>query len=324
MLDGVARHAVGAPMPLVACPSCGHSIPFEDALAGRPLRCPGCAAAFTAPTLATASSLGPAREAAPTPSGGPSHAVSTAPASRSAPGPAPPTAQGPNEHLAWQRAVRRVFASVALSVGVGVTAGAVYAFVGGARQVTVQFWMGLLWTGEDVVFGGAALLFVGCGLFVFGLTLLRAPGRARRAAAWGLLAGAVAGGLGGWAAHRVTGKFPIYMTQEAYNRARAVEADYLRLGSRGPVTDEFRRRLEAEGSRTLYFGDSSHTTWLVSRDEMLMSGRVLATEKIVRRVTPAGDQHEDFLVSPPRRVACTIRLKRVGGAWLVDDYTFGE
>jgi hypothetical protein len=310
-------------MAVVACPSCGRLLPSEDALAGRPLRCPVCAAAFTAP---------PGREAPPASSGGgPSHALTDAPSSGGAPSPAPPSkAQGLNEHLARQRAARRVFAGLALAVGVGVTAGGVYAFLGGARQASeVCFWEGLCWADGEVVFAGAAGLFAGGGLVVFGLTLLRAPGRGRRAAAWGLLAAVAAGGLGGWAAHRLTGRFPLFMTQEEHRRASAAANDYLRLGGRDRVTDDFRRRLEAAGSWTGYSGHSyqlledGHTR-LVSRDELLLHGRVLATTKTVRRVTPAGDKDETVPVSPPRRVAYTIRLKKTGGAWRVDDYAFEE
>jgi hypothetical protein len=49
-------------MPLVACPSCGRVLRFDDAHAGARLTCPVCQAGLTAPAAAAPSSLGPAFE----------------------------------------------------------------------------------------------------------------------------------------------------------------------------------------------------------------------------------------------------------------------
>jgi hypothetical protein len=228
----------------------------------------------------------------------------------------------------------RVFAAVLMAVGFGLAVAGCYAFSWALRlgiDTTVTV-LESVWAAPEYAFLAALLSSVGCGLFVLGLTWFvalgrAAPGRVWRPLLWALLAAAVTGTLTAFGAYRATGRGPLVppLAEAESLRAANVADDYIDTLDRKWVTDDFRRRLEARGDQTSYYGRYARNSQIVSAEEIRITATMYASQKKVRRTSPRGVTEETFTFPERRPVFLTLRLRKTPeGAWLVDDLEFKE
>jgi hypothetical protein len=228
----------------------------------------------------------------------------------------------------------RGLAAVVLFAGLGlaVVAGYVFVFTYRAEQTD---WLcvqapGCRMTGNwgGIILGAGFLSSVGCALFAFGLTGLLVLGRARRPLLWGLLIVLAVGGLGGYGLYLLDGRTPSLtrMTMDEQERAEEVIFSYQQSLSDDLITEDFRRRLAARQQLTAYTGQVGWDLPLGRPDEVWVTGYVLAEGKTVwAPAAGAARRKVDSVAFPqPRRVNFTARARKTDGAWLVDDFEYGE